>query len=242
MVQYLDNYQHMMETNEHDVVDMKQLPPGFRFDPTDEELVLHFLYSKLKVPFYSRNSYDNNNNLNLIIPELGDVFDHYHPCQLHGEAFESCGQWYFYTRKTDYRASETGYWKELPDMDEPIVTRNSNKLVGFKKCLVYYEGKYPSSGVQTGWFMQEYHALSFNFGAEIHHKRRRRRSKQPDVNKWVLCRVQQVCEDSQWMTNIIHDQDNLNNEVELSSSDEAVLLAMDEEDNDDQDEIISYPY
>lgn len=83
MVQNLDNYQHMMENNEH-LVDMKQLPPGFRFDPTDEELVLHFLYSKLKVSSSSPNSHDNNNNLNLIIPELEDFFDRYHPCQLHG--------------------------------------------------------------------------------------------------------------------------------------------------------------
>ncbi|KMT09171.1 hypothetical protein BVRB_6g132760 isoform A [Beta vulgaris subsp. vulgaris] len=36
-------------------------------------------------------------------------------------------------------------------------------------------------------------------------------------------------------------EDNYNKEVELSSSDEAVFVAM-EEDNDDQDEVISSPY
>lgn len=29
---------------------VKQLPPGFDFSPTDEELVLHFLYSKASLP------------------------------------------------------------------------------------------------------------------------------------------------------------------------------------------------
>ena len=75
-----------------------------------------------------------------------------------GVAFESCDQWYFYTRKTDNRISENGYWKELMDMEHPILGSKSNKLAGFKKCLVFYKGKYPSSGVKTRWFMQEYHA------------------------------------------------------------------------------------
>ncbi|KAL2906790.1 hypothetical protein RDABS01_005500 [Bienertia sinuspersici] len=227
MVQNLDNM--MIENNEH-IVDMKQLPPGFIFNPTDEELVLQFLYSKLKVSSSSNNSQSNYYNL---IPELEGFYDHYHPCQLHGEAFESCGEWYFYTRKTENRVSENGYWEELTDMDQPIVARDSNKLVGFKKCFVF---KCPSSGIQTGWFMQEYHAYANIFEAETHHKRRR--SKQPDVNKWVLCRVQQVSDDTEWMSTSYDNQHRYNNEVELSSSDEAVVLAM--EDND-QDEIISCP-
>lgn len=211
---------------------MKQLPPGFRFDPTDEELVLHFLYSKLKLSSSPNHPY-NNSNAHYLIPELKNFFHHYHPSQLHGEAFESCGQWYFYTRKTENRVSENGNWEELVDMYQPILARNSNKLVGLKKCLVFNQGNFPSSGIKTGWFMQEYHACSNNLEVETPPKRRR--SKQPDVNKWVLCRVQQNCDESQWM-NPIYD-DKYDKEVELSSSDEAMLLAMEDYDQDE----ISYP-
>ncbi|XP_021728071.1 NAC domain-containing protein 104-like [Chenopodium quinoa] len=231
MVQNLPN---MIENNEN-MLDMKQLPPGFRFDPTDEELVLHFMYSKLKLSSSSRNYPSNNCNNPHLIPELEDFFHHYHPRQLHGEAFESCGQWYFYTRKTENRVSENGYWEELVGMDQPIYAGNNcNKLVGLKKWLVFYDkGMYASSGVKNGWFMQEYHACSNN------NLFKRRKSKQPaaDVmNKWVLCRVQQVCDESQWMNTL--NEDKYNNEVELSSSDEAVFLAMEENDQDE----VTYPY
>lgn len=93
-----------------------------------------------------------------------------------GEALESCGQWYFYTKKTENRINENGYWKELTDMDQPIFARNSNKLVGWKKCLVFFKGTFPLTGITTGWFMQEFHACSPNFGDQIHHKRRSKRS------------------------------------------------------------------
>ncbi|CAO2831074.1 unnamed protein product [Amaranthus hypochondriacus] len=197
---------------------MKHLPPGFRFDPSDEELVIDFLHSKV--------SSSSPNSL-CLIPELEGFYHHYHPSQLHGEALESCGQWYFYTKKTENRVNENGYWKELMDMDQPIFARNSNKLVGWKKCLVFYRGTFPLTGTKTGWFMQEFHACSPNFGAQLHHKRR---SKRPDAKKWVVCRVQQICDESHWMNTSSYEE-----EVELSSSDELYYLAMD----DDQDDIIS---
>ena len=60
-----------------------------------------------------------------------------------------------------------------------------------------------------------------------------------DLNKWVLCRVQQIFDESHWMMNTFYE-DNYNKEVELSSSDEAVFVSM--EDYDDEDEVISCPY
>lgn len=202
---------------------MQQLPPGFKFDPADEELVLHFLYSKV-ASLPNSHTYTTNNTL---IPELENFYDHYHPCQLYGEAFESCGKWYFYTRKTENRISKYGHWKELTEMDQPIYARNSNKLVGWKKCLLFYKGSFLSSEVKIGWFIQEYHAYSSNKGGEIH---RKRRSKKLNVNNWVLCRVQQICDESQWLS-ILHDEDKYNNEVELSSSDEGYLAMENDEDD-----------
>lgn len=48
-----------------------KLPPGFYFSPTDEELVLHFLYSKASLPYYPN-----------IIPQLN--LSQHHPWELYG--------------------------------------------------------------------------------------------------------------------------------------------------------------
>ncbi|XP_074299973.1 NAC domain-containing protein 104-like [Silene latifolia] len=143
--------------NEENILSVSQLPPGFRFDPTDEELVLHFLYSHFNKPA-SFSSLPVSHYLNLI-PVLEDFYhcNYYHPSQLNGKAFESYGKWYFYTRMTENRVTQNGYWKET-DMDQPIFATcmPNNKPVGVKKCMVYYEGMFPS-GVNTGWFIEEYH-------------------------------------------------------------------------------------
>lgn len=49
------------------------LPPGFYFSPTDEELILHFLYSKASLP-----SHPN------IIPDFDSSDLHLDPWQLNG--------------------------------------------------------------------------------------------------------------------------------------------------------------
>lgn len=70
----------MMENNSNikHLVNMKHLPPGFRFDPSDEELVIDFLHSKV--------SSSSPNSL-CLIPELEGFYHHYHPSQLHGKYF-----------------------------------------------------------------------------------------------------------------------------------------------------------
>lgn len=52
-----------------------KLPPGFYFSPTDEELVLHFLYSKASLPYYPN-----------IIPQLN--LSQHHPWELYGMSYQ----------------------------------------------------------------------------------------------------------------------------------------------------------
>ncbi|KAK9929595.1 hypothetical protein M0R45_026689 [Rubus argutus] len=68
-----------------------QLPPGFRFFPTDEELVVHFLQRKAALlPFHPD-----------VIPDL-DLYP-YDPWELNGKALCEGKQWYFYSRRTQNR-------------------------------------------------------------------------------------------------------------------------------------------
>ncbi|KAM7258052.1 hypothetical protein ACFE04_013793 [Oxalis oulophora] len=158
------------------------LPPGFRFCPTDEELILNFLrYKALQIP--------NSNNID-IIP------DHPHlstldPWQLHGEAYCSGNHgnqqyWYFFSKKNESWMTQSGFWKEL-DYEEPIFGSNNNnkKKIGLKNFLVFYvsDGQVPGD-VETNWIMQQYHLSDYGLVAPATRKKRL-----SNPAKWVLCRV-----------------------------------------------------
>ncbi|XP_031257318.1 NAC domain-containing protein 104-like [Pistacia vera] len=151
--------------------DSVNLPPGFRFLPTDEELVLHFLYRKASLLPCHPN----------IIPVLDPYF--HDPWQLNGKALCSGNQWYFFSQMMENRVSENGYWKDL-DFEQPIFT-SASKQIGVKKHFLFFIGKAPS-GVETSWVLQEYHLCDFGFNSSSY---KRKRNPKLDCYKWVLCRV-----------------------------------------------------
>ncbi|KAI3672360.1 hypothetical protein L6452_38444 [Arctium lappa] len=128
----------------------KFFPPGFRFHPTDEELVLYYLKRKI-----CRRS------LKLDIIGEVDVYK-WDPEELPGQSKLKTGdrQWFFFSpRDRKYpnggrssRATMNGYWKAT-GKDRVIKRRSSS--VGIKKTLVYYQGRAPS-GQRTDWVMHEY--------------------------------------------------------------------------------------
>ncbi|XP_014501798.1 NAC domain-containing protein 2 [Vigna radiata var. radiata] len=149
-----------------------QLPPGFRFHPTDEELVMHYLCRKcasqpIAVP---------------IIAEI-DLYK-YDPWDLPGLASYGEKEWYFFSpRDRKYpngsrpnRAAGTGYWKAT-GADKPI---GHPKAVGIKKALVFYAGKAPK-GDKSNWIMHEYRL------ADVDRSVRKKNSLRLD--DWVLCRI-----------------------------------------------------
>ncbi|XP_020588817.1 NAC domain-containing protein 16-like isoform X2 [Phalaenopsis equestris] len=127
-----------------------QLAPGFRFHPTDEELVSYYLKRKVsgkpirvdaisEIDLYKAEPWD--------LPPLS---------RLRSRDLE----WYFFTsldrkysnRCRTNRATIEGFWKTT-GKDRPIQRRS--RTIGMKKTLVYHAGRAPH-GQRTNWVMHEY--------------------------------------------------------------------------------------
>ncbi|XP_074380153.1 NAC transcription factor 25-like isoform X2 [Apium graveolens] len=136
-----------------------QLPPGFRFHPTDEELVVHYLKKKAASAPLPVS----------IIAEV-DLYK-FDPWELPAKASFGEQEWYFFSpRDRKYpngarpnRAATSGYWKAT-GTDKPVLTTSStggSQKVGVKKALVFYGGK-PPKGIKTNWIMHEYRLADNN--------------------------------------------------------------------------------
>ncbi|THU43930.1 hypothetical protein C4D60_Mb02t02040 [Musa balbisiana] len=158
------------------------LPPGFRFHPTDEELILHYL----------RNRASSMPCPVSIIAEV-DIYK-FDPWELPAKALFGDREWYFFSpRDRKYpngvrpnRAAASGYWKAT-GTDKPIVaSKGMSDNIGVKKALVFYKGK-PPKGVKTDWIMHEYRlaeALRSNNYQTI-----KLRGSSMRLDDWVLCRI-----------------------------------------------------
>ncbi|CAI0454076.1 unnamed protein product [Linum tenue] len=126
-----------------------ELPAGFRFHPTDEELITHYLSPKVV-------------NESFCARAIGEV--DLNKCEPWDLPCEGEKEWYFFcVRDRKYptglrtnRATEAGYWKAT-GKDKEIY--RAKVLVGMKKTLVFYKGRAPK-GVKTNWVMHEYRLFS----------------------------------------------------------------------------------
>ncbi|EXB88378.1 NAC domain-containing protein [Morus notabilis] len=152
------------------------LPPGFRFYPSDEELVCHYLYKKIC-------------NEEALKGTLVEIDLHIcEPWQLPEVAKLNANEWYFFSfrdRKyaTGYRtnrATTSGYWKAT-GKDRTVIDQVTKEIVGMRKTLVFYRNRAPN-GIKTGWIMHE-------FRLETPHM--------PPKEDWVLCRVFQKSKGSE---------------------------------------------
>ncbi|XVE51286.1 hypothetical protein DITRI_Ditri02bG0027800 [Diplodiscus trichospermus] len=160
-----------------------KLPPGFRFHPTDEELVVHYLKRKAaSAPLPVT-----------IIAEV-DLYK-FDPWELPSKATFGEQEWYFFShRDRKYpngarpnRAATSGYWKAT-GTDKPIVTSDGNQKVGVKKALVFYGGK-PPKGIKTNWIMHEYRLVDNNSASKPQIADATNRKASLRLDDWVLCRI-----------------------------------------------------
>ncbi|KAI4333234.1 hypothetical protein L6164_018068 [Bauhinia variegata] len=147
------------------------VPPGFRFHPTDEELLYYYLRKKVS---YEAIDLDVIREIDLNKLEPWDLKD---KCRI-GSGPQN--EWYFFSHKDKKyptgtrtnRATTAGFWKAT-GRDKAIYLSNS-KRIGMRKTLVFYTGRAPH-GQKTDWIMHEY-----RLDEDDH---------EVQEDGWVVCRV-----------------------------------------------------
>ncbi|GMY09133.1 protein ntm1-like 9 [Fagus crenata] len=125
---------------------------GYRFHPTDEELITHYL----KLKMLGKDSQ---------VRDIAEVnICKLEPWELPGKSAikSDDSEWYFFSpRELKYsngkqwkRATQSGYWK-ITGKVKNIKAKGTNKVIGTKKFLVFYTGRVPV-GKKTSWVMHEY--------------------------------------------------------------------------------------
>ncbi|KAE8022388.1 hypothetical protein FH972_008190 [Carpinus fangiana] len=147
------------------------VPPGFRFHPTDEELVDYYLRKKVTS---RRIDLDVIKDVDLYKIEPWDLQE---ICRI---GTEEQSDWYFFSHKDKKyptgtrtnRATTAGFWKAT-GRDKAIYSKHD--LVGMRKTLVFYKGRAPN-GQKSDWIMHEYRLETDENGT-------------PQEEGWVVCRV-----------------------------------------------------
>ncbi|KAG0490245.1 hypothetical protein HPP92_007108 [Vanilla planifolia] len=127
------------------------VPPGFRFHPTDEELVGYYLKRKVAS---QKIDLDVIRDIDLYRIEPWDLQER---CRI---GYEEQTEWYFFSHKDKKyptgtrtnRATVAGFWKAT-GRDKAV--HDKNGLIGMRKTLVFYKGRAPN-GQKTDWIMHEY--------------------------------------------------------------------------------------
>ncbi|XP_019172056.1 PREDICTED: NAC domain-containing protein 37-like [Ipomoea nil] len=175
------------------------VPPGFRFHPTDEELVGYYLRKKVAS---QKIDLDVIRDIDLYRIEPWDLQD---KCRI---GYEEQNEWYFFSHKDKKyptgtrtnRATMAGFWKAT-GRDKAVYDKA--KLIGMRKTLVFYKGRAPN-GQKTDWIMHEYRLESEENGP-------------PQEEGWVVCRAfkkritGQAKSMESWESNFLYDEPNINN-------------------------------
>ncbi|EYU27606.1 hypothetical protein ABFS82_13G141500 [Erythranthe guttata] len=155
------------------------VPPGFRFHPTEEELLYYYLRKKVS---YEPIDFDVIEEVDLNKLEPWDLKE---KCRIgSGPQID----WYFFSHKDKKyptgtrtnRATTAGFWKAT-GRDKAIHLSNNSERIGMRKTLVFYTGRAPH-GHKTDWIMHEY---------RLDHDHYSTTTSPLDIHEdgWVICRV-----------------------------------------------------
>ncbi|KAM3215662.1 hypothetical protein ACQJBY_067598 [Aegilops geniculata] len=159
-----------------------ELPPGFRFHPTDEEIINSYVVPKVIDEAFVATAIEDVN------------LNKYEPWELPEKAKMGEKEWYFYSRKDrkypigirTNRATGVGYWKATGKDKE--IFRPPLTLIGMKKTLVFYKGRAPR-GEKTNWIMHEYRLESNKELTSNPSTTTRTITTTNAASKWVVCRI-----------------------------------------------------
>ncbi|XP_024978320.1 protein FEZ [Cynara cardunculus var. scolymus] len=159
---------------------MDDMLPGFRFHPTDEELVGFYLKKKIQ-----------HRSLSIQLIQQVDIYK-YDPWDLPNLAPSGEKEWYFYCpRDRKYknstrpnRVTGAGFWKAT-GTDRPIYSSDGTKCIGLKKSLVFYRGR-AAKGIKTDWMMHEFRLPTL---AEPASAKKIQDKNIPPNDGWAICRI-----------------------------------------------------
>ncbi|CAA0404100.1 unnamed protein product [Arabidopsis thaliana] len=123
--------------------------PGFKFSPTDVELISYYLKRKM----------DGLERSVEVIPDL-EIYN-FEPWDLPDKSIvKSDSEWFFFcARGKKYphgsqsrRATKMGYWKATGKERD---VKSGSEVIGTKRTLVFHIGRAPK-GERTDWIMHEY--------------------------------------------------------------------------------------
>uniref|UniRef100_A0A0E0DKH7 NAC domain-containing protein n=1 Tax=Oryza meridionalis TaxID=40149 RepID=A0A0E0DKH7_9ORYZ len=152
-----------------------RVAPGFRFHPTEEELVGYYLARKVvgqqddgiiqEVDLYTTQPWD-----------LLQAQQHDQECYCYFFSYKD-RKYPSGTGTRTNRATAAGFWKAT-GRDKPVLSSRSSLspgVIGMRKTLVFYRGRAPN-GSKTDWIIHEYRLVVAD-----HH--------QQDGSCWVVCRA-----------------------------------------------------
>ncbi|XP_031118537.1 transcription factor JUNGBRUNNEN 1-like isoform X2 [Ipomoea triloba] len=175
------------KVDEEEDDDVPVVLPGFRFHPTDEELVGFYLRRKIE-----------KRELSMELIKQIDIYK-YDPWDLPKSSHVGDTEWYFFCKRgrkyrnsiRPNRVTGSGFWKAT-GIDRPIYSsapapagENHRHCIGLKKSLVYYRGS-AGKGTKTDWMMHEFR-LPADHDKSTKHIDIKSIAQEAEV--WTLCRI-----------------------------------------------------
>ncbi|KAJ6692955.1 putative proteinC TRANSCRIPTION FACTOR 29-LIKE [Salix purpurea] len=125
--------------------------PGFRFHPTEEELL----------DFYLKNIVFGK-QMRLDVIGYLNIYRH-DPWDLPGLSNVGEREWYFFVPRDrkpgnggrPNRTTQNGFWKATGSDRKIVSLSDPKRMIGLRKTLVFYKGRAPR-GCKTDWVMNEY--------------------------------------------------------------------------------------
>ncbi|KAL1568801.1 NAC domain-containing protein 43-like [Salvia divinorum] len=159
-----------------------QVPPGFRFHPTEEELLHYYLRKKVAA---EKIDLDVIRDVDLNKLEPWEIQE---KCKI-GSTPQN--DWYFFSHKDKKyptgtrtnRATAAGFWKAT---GRDKVIHSNLRRIGMRKTLVFYRGRAPH-GQKSDWIMHEYR-LDDNTPLDSTNAYNLAGDMGPEEG-WVVCRV-----------------------------------------------------